>query len=66
MVEPIVIPRSEHALSRRDVDPDALKVLYRLKDAGFIAYLVGGSVRDLTSAPPRIRTKSSDCSGTAG
>jgi poly(A) polymerase len=47
MVEPTVIPRSEHPLSRRDIDPDALKVLYRLKDAGFIACLVGGSVRDL-------------------
>jgi poly(A) polymerase len=47
MVEPTVIPRSEHSLSRRDVDPDALKVLYRLKQSGFIAYLVGGSVRDL-------------------
>src|SRR5512139_3186487 len=47
MVEPTVVPRSEHPLSRRDVDPDALKVLYRLRDAGFIAYLVGGSVRDL-------------------
>jgi poly(A) polymerase len=47
MVEPIVIPRSEHALSRRDIDPDALKVLYRLKDANYVAYLVGGSVRDL-------------------
>src|SRR5665811_121388 len=47
MVEPTVIPRSEHPLSRRDIDHDALKVLYRLKDAGFIAYLVGGSVRDL-------------------
>lgn len=47
MVEPIVIPRSEHALSRRDIDPDALKVLYRLRDASFVAYLVGGSVRDL-------------------
>jgi poly(A) polymerase len=47
MVEPTVIPRSEHPLSRRDVDPDALKVLYRLRDANFIAYLVGGSVRDL-------------------
>lgn len=47
MVEPTVIPRSEHALSRRDIDADALKVLYRLKDGGFIAYLVGGSVRDL-------------------
>jgi poly(A) polymerase len=47
MVEPTVIPRSEHPLSRRDIDPDAVKVLYRLRDAGFIAYLVGGSVRDL-------------------
>jgi poly(A) polymerase len=34
-------------LSRRDVDHDALKVLYRLKEAGFTAYLVGGGVRDL-------------------
>src|SRR5512143_2593696 len=47
MVAPIVVPRSEHPLSRRDIDPDALKVLYRLKDANYIAYLVGGSVRDL-------------------
>ncbi len=47
MVEPIVVPRSEHSLSRRDIDPDALKVLYRLRDANYIAYLVGGSVRDL-------------------
>lgn len=47
MVEPRVVPRAEHTLSRRDVDPDALKVLYRLKEADHIAYLVGGSVRDL-------------------
>jgi poly(A) polymerase len=47
MVEPTVIPRSEHPMSRRDIDADALKVLYRLKEGGFIAYLVGGSVRDL-------------------
>jgi poly(A) polymerase len=47
MVEPTVVPRSEHPLSRRDIDPDALKVLYRLRDANYIAYLVGGSVRDL-------------------
>ncbi len=47
MVEPVVVPRSEHTLSRRQVDPDALKVLYRLKEAGYTAYLVGGSVRDL-------------------
>src|SRR5512135_2548107 len=47
MVEPLVIPRSEHPISRRNIDPDALRVLYRLKEAGFTAYLVGGSVRDL-------------------
>src|ERR1700756_4510734 len=47
MVEPRVIPRAEHTLSRRDIDPDALKVLYRLRQADFTAYLVGGSVRDL-------------------
>ena len=47
MVEPIVIPRSDHAISRRDIDSDALKVLYRLHEQHYIAYLVGGSVRDL-------------------
>lgn len=47
MAEPLVLPRAEHPISRRTIDPDALKVLYRLKAAGFLAYLVGGSVRDL-------------------
>ena len=47
MVEPVVVPRSEHAISRRDIDPDALKVLYRLHEHNYVAYLVGGSVRDL-------------------
>jgi poly(A) polymerase len=47
MVEPRVIPRAEHTLSRSDIDPDALKVLYRLRQGEHIAYLVGGSVRDL-------------------
>ena len=46
-MRPLVVPRAEHSLSRRDIDPDALKVLYRLKEAGFKAYLVGGGVRDL-------------------
>jgi len=46
-VEPLVVPRDQHTLTRREIDPDALKVLYRLKDAGFSAYLVGGGVRDL-------------------
>src|SRR5436190_10582985 len=47
MVEPTVIARSEHSISRRDIDPDALKVLYRLQEHNYAAYLVGGSVRDL-------------------
>jgi poly(A) polymerase len=47
MVEPLIVPRSDHSISRRDIDPDALKVLYRLKQHNHVAYLVGGSVRDL-------------------
>jgi poly(A) polymerase len=47
MAEPRIIPRAEHTLSRSDIDPDALKVLYRLRQGDFVAYLVGGSVRDL-------------------
>src|SRR5512142_932388 len=50
MVEPRIVPRAEHSLSRRDIDPDALKVLYRLRQFNHIAYLVGGSVRDLLLA----------------
>lgn len=42
-----IIPRSEHTVSRQNIHPDALKVMYRLVRKGFIAYLVGGSVRDL-------------------
>src|SRR6476660_8825948 len=47
MVDPRIVPREEHVVSRRDLDPDALKVLYRLRQADHVAYLVGGSVRDL-------------------
>ncbi|HZI79563.1 MAG TPA: polynucleotide adenylyltransferase PcnB [Vicinamibacterales bacterium] len=47
MGEPKIVPRSEHVLSRKLVDPEALKVLYRLNQSKYTAYLVGGSVRDL-------------------
>src|SRR5688500_6165198 len=46
-MSPRILPRPDHTLSRKDIDPDALKVLYRLKNHGFVAYLVGGGVRDL-------------------
>ena len=44
---PRIIPRSKHPISRSNIDREALKVLYRLRDAGHVAYLVGGGVRDL-------------------
>ncbi|MCC7416618.1 MAG: hypothetical protein IT176_05695 [Acidobacteria bacterium] len=47
MPEPRIVPRAAHSLSRRDIDPDALKVLHRLRAGEHLAYLVGGSVRDL-------------------
>jgi poly(A) polymerase len=43
----VIVPRADHVISRRDIDPDALKVLYRLHNNRYAAYLVGGSVRDL-------------------
>ena len=47
MVTPRIVPRAEHPISRSVIDPDALKVLNRLRHFGHVAYLVGGSVRDL-------------------
>ncbi len=44
---PRIIPRPEHRVSRANISKHALKVLYRLKDAGYQAFLVGGGVRDL-------------------
>jgi poly(A) polymerase len=41
------VPRDAHCISRKDISPSALRVLYRLRDAGYDAYLVGGAVRDL-------------------
>jgi len=45
--EALTLSRAEHSISRRDIHPDALRVLHRLSAFGFRAYLVGGSVRDL-------------------
>lgn len=46
-IHPVIIPRAEHNISRANISENALKVLYRLKNAGYEAYLVGGGVRDL-------------------
>jgi poly(A) polymerase len=45
--DPRVIPRAAHTISRSHISPNALRVLYKLRDAGFMAFLVGGCVRDL-------------------
>jgi poly(A) polymerase len=44
---PVILDRGRHRISRRDIDPDCLKVLYRLSGNNYTAYLVGGAVRDL-------------------
>lgn len=46
-IEPRILARAEHPISRKNISREALKVLYRLADGGHRAYLVGGSVRDL-------------------
>src|SRR5450631_1566575 len=43
----VVIARQEHGISRKLMNPNALRILYRLRDNGYVGYLVGGCVRDL-------------------
>ena len=45
--EPRVIERSQHIISRKNIDYDALQVMYRLIKYGFRTFMVGGAVRDL-------------------
>lgn len=42
-----VIPRDEHSVSRKLISENALKVIHRLNEHGYEAYLVGGGVRDI-------------------
>src|SRR5690242_10270811 len=44
---PRIVARDAHGISRKDISPNALRVLYRLREGGFSGYLVGGAVRDL-------------------
>lgn len=44
--EPRIIPRQQHSVSRQHFSEAALKVLYRLHNSGYEAYLVGGCIRD--------------------
>lgn len=42
-----IYPLTEHQVAQEAIDADALSVLRKLHEAGFVAYLVGGGVRDL-------------------
>jgi poly(A) polymerase len=42
-----IINREDHNISRKLISPNALKVLYRLGEGNFDAFLVGGCVRDI-------------------
>jgi poly(A) polymerase len=46
-LEPLIIPRDQHNVSRKDISPNVLKILQHLNRHGFIAYIVGGGIRDL-------------------
>ncbi len=42
-----IIERDQHTISRKNISPNALKVLYRLSEHGYAAFIVGGGVRDI-------------------
>jgi poly(A) polymerase len=46
-MEPVILKRSDHNVSRQNITSAAIKVLYRLKDEGYTSYIAGGGVRDL-------------------
>jgi poly(A) polymerase len=43
----LVYTQAEHRINRGGVDPDALRIVERLRESGHEAYIVGGAVRDL-------------------
>jgi poly(A) polymerase len=45
--EAVILKKPEHRISRRNIDPDALRIIFRLHSLRFIAYLTGGAVRDM-------------------
>lgn len=46
-MNPHIYQADQHFIRNELIDPNALSVIKRLQEAGFTAYLVGGSVRDL-------------------
>jgi poly(A) polymerase len=52
MADPVILRPPGHPISRGDVDPDALRIIFRLHRSKFLAYLTGGAVRDLLLRRP--------------
>lgn len=46
-MQPKIFHATDHDIDAKAIDADAITVIQKLLDAGFNAYLVGGSVRDL-------------------
>jgi poly(A) polymerase len=46
-IQPTIIPRTRHTISRKWISRNAVRVLTTLKEHRYVAYLVGGGVRDL-------------------
>ena len=46
-LNPSIISRDQHCISRKNISSGCLRVLYTLNDAGYQAFIVGGAVRDL-------------------
>jgi poly(A) polymerase len=44
---PLILPLAEHGITRARIAPCALKVTRRLREGGYMAFVVGGAVRDL-------------------
>lgn len=49
---PVVLSKPGHSISRHDIDPNALKIVFRLHRLGFTAYVTGGAIRDLLLGRP--------------
>lgn len=46
-MQPVIYQEKDHTIDRSLLDREALLIIHRLRTAGYTAYLVGGSVRDL-------------------
>jgi poly(A) polymerase len=51
-LEPVIVAKPGHPISKPDIDADVLKIVYRLHRLGFTAYITGGAVRDLLLGRP--------------